>query len=265
MLIDAHAHLNLYDDALVEAIEEIAANRIFTISNSTDISSYKRNLRIASECKLVLPAFGIHPANAPEFVTKLGKLKRYMDECPIFGEIGLDCFYVGDVSLYPAQREVFEFFLEEAAGHDKIVTIHSKGAENDVLHLLRRHGIKHAIIHSYSGPLAVIRSLSSYGYYFSIGIDVLKSRHVQEIARELPIGQILTETDNPAYYESLEGTIGMPRLINDVVAMLASLKETTVEQMMLTIQSNFVQLIRNAPVLKESFLKVCDELSDEAS
>lgn len=265
MLIDAHAHLNLYDESLHDAIEQMTSNRIFTISNSTDIASYKRNLMIASKCRLVLAAFGIHPANAPEFVSRLADLKPHMKKSPIFGEIGLDSFYVGDVSQYPAQREVFEYFLEEAAKQNKIVTIHSKGAENDVLHLLQRHSIEHAIIHSYSGPVAVMRSLSSYGYYFSIGVDVLKSRHVQELARELPIGQILSETDNPAYYELTEGEVGMPRLINDVVGMLASLRETTVEQMMLTIQSNFVQLIRSAPTLKKSFIEVCDELSVESS
>lgn len=51
MLIDAHAHLDGYDDlgpaALDAALEEIAQHRIFTISNSMDLTSYGRNLEIA--------------------------------------------------------------------------------------------------------------------------------------------------------------------------------------------------------------------------
>lgn len=263
MLIDAHAHLDRYDETLDEAIEQISANRIFTISNSMDIPSYERNIEIAEKCRLVLPAFGIHPWNAPQYAHRLNDLKAYMERSAMFGEIGLDHFFVGDVSAYPAQREVFCFFLRAAAKHNKIVNIHTNGAEADVLHLLQQYEVKHVIVHWYTGPIDVLQSMLSMGVYFSIGVDILKSPHVQAIARELPMGQILTETDNPGGYESLEGNEGMPRLIADVVAKLAELKETTVEQIMLSVQSNFVQLIRNAPSLKESFLKVCDELSAE--
>ncbi|MBU1319846.1 MAG: TatD family hydrolase [candidate division Zixibacteria bacterium] len=263
MLIDAHAHLDRYDDTLDEAIEQINSNRIFTISNSMDIPSYERNLKIAQKCRLILPTFGVHPWNAPQYTHRLNDLKAYLERSAMYGEIGLDYFFVGDVSAYPAQREVFEFFLRAAAKHNKIVNIHTKGAEADVLHMLQQYKVRHVIVHWYSGPFDVLRSMLSFGVYFSIGVELLRSRHIQAIVRELPMGQILTETDNPGGYDSLEGVAGMPHLILDVVGKLAELKETTVEQIMLSVQSNFVQLIRNAPSLRDSFLRVCDELSND--
>ncbi len=66
MLIDAHAHLDHYGDELESVLMEITQHEIFTISNSMDPSSYRRNLEIAEKCRLVLPTFGIHPRRAPE-------------------------------------------------------------------------------------------------------------------------------------------------------------------------------------------------------
>jgi len=53
MLIDAHAHLDRYGDALEAALAEIAQHRIFTISNSLDLPSYKRNLEIAESREIL--------------------------------------------------------------------------------------------------------------------------------------------------------------------------------------------------------------------
>jgi hypothetical protein len=54
MLIDAHSHVDRYDlmdgHVLESALAEIAQHRIFTISNSMDLPSYKRNLEISEKC-----------------------------------------------------------------------------------------------------------------------------------------------------------------------------------------------------------------------
>jgi len=80
MWIDAHSHVDRYDlideDALKSALAEIAQHRIFTISNSMDLPSYKRNLEISEKCDLVLPVFGVHPWNAPEYLDHLHDLSQ---------------------------------------------------------------------------------------------------------------------------------------------------------------------------------------------
>ena len=59
MLIDAHAHLDLYsEESLERALQEISHIPVFTISNSVDLPSYQRNLEIAERCAWVLPTFG---------------------------------------------------------------------------------------------------------------------------------------------------------------------------------------------------------------
>jgi TatD DNase family protein len=252
MLIDAHAHLDRYGDELAAALEEISRHRIFTVGSSMDLESYGRNLEIGGMCKFVLPTFGVHPWNAPEYAGSLGSLSKATRESPILNEIGLDHHFVTDVSQYPAQREVLEFFLAAARDQEKIVVLHTKGAENEVLELLDQYDIQRAIVHWYSGPLDVFSDLVTRGVYFTIGVEVLYSEHIQAIARELPSDLLLTETDNPGGPRSLTGALGMPQLILDVVQALAELKATTNQAIVQTVQDNFVRLIADDPWLSQT-------------
>jgi TatD DNase family protein len=251
MLIDAHAHLDRYGDELASALEEITRHRIFTVSSSMDLASYRHNQEIGGMCEFVLPTLGVHPWNASECAGSMNDLSKAIHESPILGEIGLDHHFVKDVSQYLAQREVFEFFLATARDQEKIVVLHTKGAESEILALLDQYGIQRAIVHWYSGPLDVFRELVARRAYFTIGVEVLYSEHIQTIARELPSTLLLTETDNPGGPRSLTGAQGMPRLILDVVRALAELRATTTKAIVQTVQNNFARLIADDPWLSQ--------------
>ena len=253
MLIDAHSHVDRYDlvdeRALDAALAEIAQHRILTISNSMDLASYKRNLEISETCDLVLPAFGVHPWNAPENVDRLQDLDEAIEHSPMIGEIGLDNYFVEDDSAYPDQRRVLEYLLGAAKEQGKIVILHTKGAEKEVLGLLDRYHTLRAIVHWYSGPLDIFREMIARGVYFTVGIEVLHSEHIRAIAREIPAGRLLTETDNPGGPKAFIGGPGMPVLVKDVVRGIAAARETTAEAIAQTVQANLIALIRDDPWL----------------
>lgn len=210
MLVDAHIHLDHYsDEQLGQVLAEIETHQILTLSNSMDVPSYRRNQAIASRCELIIPSFGIHPWRAAGYVDKLEELRPFLAENRLLGEIGLDYHWVEDATTYPAQRQVFEFFLDAARAQNKVVNLHTKGAEGDVLALLDRYKIQRAIIHWYSGPLDVFQELVARGYTFTIGVEILHSDLIQTLARELPLTQLLTETDNPGGLEWLTGGAGL--------------------------------------------------------
>ena len=75
MLLDAHAHLDFYQDTLDPALDQINANRIFTISTAMDLPSYRRNLEITQRSEFVLSCLGVHPRNA------LGNSRCYSSAC----------------------------------------------------------------------------------------------------------------------------------------------------------------------------------------
>jgi TatD DNase family protein len=266
MLVDAHSHVDRYDlvgkGVLASALEEITRHRIFTISNSMDLPSYRRNVAIGEMCDLVLPIFGVHPWNAPQYAHRLEKLSEAIEQSPMIGEIGLDYYFVKDASEYPEQRRIFEFFLAAAREQEKIVNLHTKGAEEEVLELLDRYDIPRAIVHWYSGPLDIFRELATRGVYFTIGVEVLYSEHIRAIAQEVPLGQLLTETDNPGGPKEFIGRPGMPILVREVVQGIAEVRETSVEAIVQTVHTNLSQLIRDVPKLVDTCGRVLEEQHD---
>ena len=253
MLIDAHSHVDRYslvdEHALPSALAEIAQHGIFTISNSMDLESYRRNLEISEQCDMVLPVFGVHPWNAAEYVDRLADLTGAIESSPMIGEVGLDHYFVKDAATYPGQRKVLEYFLSAAREQNKIVSLHTKGAEREVLEVLDRYNVQRAIVHWYSGPMDIFKELVARGAYFTVGIEVLYSEHVQAIAQEIPLGRLLTETDNPGGPAGFIGRPGTPVLVKDVVRGIAGARKTTAEAIIQAVQANLTELIGDDPGL----------------
>jgi TatD DNase family protein len=247
-LVDAHAHLDGYDAlgpaALDAALEEIDRHGILTISNSMDLPSYRRNLEIAARCPWILPVFGIHPWNAHQYADRRDSLREAMARSPIFGEIGLDHYFVKDESRYSAQRDIFEHFLAAARDQGKIVIVHAKGAEREVLEVLDRHAPLRVVIHWYSGPLGVFREMVERGFFFTVGGEVMCRPKIRTIAREVPADRLLTETDNPGGPESYLGRPGTPAFLIDIVRSLAEVRKMPAEELILSVRSNLVNLFQ---------------------
>ena len=254
MLIDTHSHLDRYLSCkrfgknIEPILQQIEEYRILTISNSMDLTSYKTNCRIARNSKYVIPAFGIHPWNAHKYLDKIELIEKLIGRTEIIGEIGLDYFYVKDKSKYPAQRKVLNLFLSKAK--NKILSIHTKGAEKDVLDLLREYESERVIVHWFSGSLDVLDEMIEERCYFSIVPEIKFSDHMQKIVKKIPMAQILTETDNPGGPESYMGKKGMPILIRDVIEDIAKVKGKSYEQVERAIQNNFVRLMKHLPRLR---------------
>ncbi|MFZ0796532.1 MAG: TatD family hydrolase [Terriglobales bacterium] len=243
MYIDAHAHLDKYDLQLPQVIEEIEQHEIFTISVSMDPEGYAKSKEIDERTAWVLSTFGVHPWNAPTFHSQLETLQPLIDASPMVGEIGLDYHFIAEPENHALQRDVFLFFVKQGISQKKILNIHSKGAEADVDRILGELGANRAIIHWYSGRIQQLHSLAEKGVYFTVGVEVLFSAAIQEIAKSVPSSLLLTETDNPGGYGWLTGTPGMPSIIISVVQKLAELRGWSAEETKAIVLQNFLQLV----------------------
>jgi TatD DNase family protein len=250
MLMDLHVHLDKYEADLKQALQEIRNHDVFTIAVAMDVPSYRRCLEIGDGCDLVLPTFGIHPRRAPDYVDRLGDLSPLIEQSPAIGEIGLDFHWVKDSSQYPAQLKVLEYFLAAAREQNKMVNLHTKGAERKILDLLEHYQIQRAIVHWYSGPMDILRALVQFGAYFTVGVEVSYSETIRAIAREIPDHRLLTETDNPGGLKWLKGALGMPKDIEGVVDAIADVRKSSSEMVARMVHANFLQLIENDPWLK---------------
>lgn len=252
MLIDAHVHLDKYGDLLDEALQEIESERIFTVATAMDLPSYQELQQIARRSTLILPTFGVHPRRASKYADRLHEISQYIEESPAIGEIGLDFHWVKDTSEYPAQLKVLQYFFAAAREQKKMVNLHTKGGERQILDSLERYDVTRAIIHWYSGSLDILGALVQFGAYFTVGVEVLYSETIQDIARDIPDHLLLTETDNPGGMKWLKGVIGMPVDIQKVVDQLALLRNSNAESISRTVHRNFLRLIKDDPWLRET-------------
>jgi len=203
-----------------------------------DIPSYAKNLAISKQCNWVLPIFGIHPWNASEYVDRLDSLDPLITQSPMIGEIGLDFFFMEDEAEYPKQVTVFEYFLSIAEDQNKVVHLHTKGAEEAVYEPLESYSLPRILIHCYSGPIHSLKKFVDLGVYFTIGIEVKFSDHIKSIAELIPLNRILTETDNPGGPRSYLGAPGMPLLLIDVIKSLDQVRGIGEEEIIRRVQSN---------------------------
>ncbi len=243
MLIDAHAHIDKYGAELDTALGEIAERRILTWAVAMDVPSYRRTLEIAEQCAWVRPTFGIHPNRAHEYAHDLKALAPWIEKSPALGEIGLDFHWVKEAAHYPAQKKVLEYFLAAACEQNKVVNLHTKGAEREILDLLERYAVRRALVHWYSGPEDILRALIDYGAYFTFGVELLTSDKIRALARAVPLDRIITESDNPGGLKWLTGEVGMPQVLTRVVDELGKVKEMKPEEIERTVQGNFRKLM----------------------
>ena len=251
VLVDAHAHIDEYPDTWLGAVlHQLEQERIVTVSVAMAPQAYERALLIQERSDYVVATLGVHPWNAPYYVTRLDELEDALEGSPMFGEVGLDFRHVQDCSQYDAQERVLEFFLSAAKEQGKIVNLHSWGAEPEVAELLERYDTERAIIHWYSGPPEPLRRMVERGYYFTFGCELLASEQIQAIARDVPVGQLLTETDNPGGPQWVYGEPAMPDLVKTVLQALAIVHGMDTAEMAEQVRLNMLRLVGKDDRLK---------------
>jgi TatD DNase family protein len=243
MLIDAHTHLDHYEECLDSALEEIERHRILSVSTAMGIPGYKKTQDIGRKCVYVIPCFGIHPWNAHEYADRLDELAPYIQESPLLGEIGLDFHFVKETARYPRQEKVLRYFLRSAQDQKKSVNLHTKGAEREILALLEEFRIPPFILHWYSGPLELVEGYLEAGAFFTVGVAVLNSPHIARIVQRIPKERLLTETDNPGALQWQSRMTGMSAVLIRVVHKLAEIRQSSCEELIHQVGMNFLNLI----------------------
>lgn len=193
--VDAHCHLGRLDDPILElrAAEEAGVVTLVV----TESPSEFRRLKVAlGRRALVRLAIGAHPLIASDLDHgDLELFERHVDETDYIGEVGLDFSREGKPTA-TRQVEVFEHVLALPATRQKLLSVHSRGAERETIDRLM-HAQATAILHWYSGPLREIDRALDGGLYFSVNAAMLKSERGRRIIAAIPREHVLTETDAP--------------------------------------------------------------------
>lgn len=195
MMIDTHCHFDMMPnpEAYIRQKEEIGD---IMIGMTNLPSHFQMGLPHIKHFKHIRLALGFHPLLAAANKKELPLFNQLVDQTSYIGEIGLDFSKEGYMTKIE-QLDVLENILALISNKKKIVSVHSRRAEKELLKLLSNYDIKNVIFHWYSGPSSLIPSIIERGYYFSVNEAMCLSPNGQTIIKKIPHDRILTETDAP--------------------------------------------------------------------
>jgi TatD DNase family protein len=249
--VDVHIHLS--DDEYVPYIEEIiaeaeGANVVALVSNSMDLKTSLRNLELAGKYpRLVTAALGIHPWTVQaltdqelETTSELIRTNGQNNAVVAVGEVGLDSKYM---QIWEEQLKVFDSMLHLAEDLDLPVIIHSRGTTALIVDMLPSYRVKKVLLHWFSNPISSLSKAVDNGYYISEGPPTVYSNGIRDVVREVPLANLLTETDGPVHFfkPPFRGKRTTPAFIPQVVNTVAEIKDMNSEDVAEQIINNFQQ------------------------
>lgn len=212
-ILDTHCHVGQYASPL-EIIQEAEASRVGIVAMTESPDEHRRLRTRLGGRQDVEVALGLHPLRASTFTqTDLARFFRLLPSARWLGEVGLDFSRAG-ISSKRQQLKVFDIVLSEAQPGHHPMSVHSRGAESEVVRLLSQSGLP-AILHWYTGPIGLIDDALAAGLYFSFNAAMTRSKRFPSLVRALPIERVLLETDGP-YAKAFQGP-ARPAGLSDVV------------------------------------------------
>lgn len=238
-MLDAHCHIDLYKNP--KAILDICEDKGITVFSMTNLPShFEMGLPFFHSKKHVRMALGMHPLYANLHENEFFIFEKNLTKTSYIGEIGLDFSREG-IATKNIQLESLERILKLVSNKKKILSLHSRKAEKEILDLLLKYKIQNAIFHWYTGGLNIIKDITNAGYYFSINPAMIKSKSGQKIISKIPRENVLTETDGP--FIEIEHKPLNPGEVDDVMFFLSKVWNLTFDEVQQTIMINFKRLI----------------------
>ncbi len=194
--IDLHCHVDLYPDpsALVRQIEQ---QRIYTIAVTNTPSVFARLCEIVGDARYIRPALGLHPELAATRHRELPQFAMLLPRTRYVGEVGLD-YQTRVESERATQRRVLAAMIVQCdAVGGKVVTVHSRGAADDVVDAFGAQFRGTYILHWYSGGVRALRRAVANGAYISVNPAMMRSDRGRAMIAEVPRDRVMTETDGP--------------------------------------------------------------------
>lgn len=238
-MLDSHCHLDRYFDPQGVAVEA-ARKGVFTIAVTNLPSHFRTGMPHVRRLPHVRLALGLHPLAAADHEREISDFEAFFTATPFIGEVGLDYSKKGLASKQ-RQMESFRVVAQLLSSSPKVVSLHSRGAEEDVLEVLDDFGIKHAIFHWYSGSLKTLDNVVGAGHLLSINPAMTRSGKGRKIIARIPKTQVLSETDGP--HVQVAGAPAKPWNVALVEEYLGQVWESPVDRTRTQLWSNFGDLL----------------------
>ena len=237
-MIDTHCHIDFeeYDSDRLEVINRAKNCLDAVIVSGIGYESNKGVLELSQNYKnFIYPSFGYHPVSSQnstheELMKTHEQIIENISNITAIGEVGMDYFYVKDKALREKQKEIFLTFIELSNEYKIPLLMHVRDCEKKALNIvLEYNDIPYVIFHCYSGSgKTAKRIIENDNYFMSFSTMLCYSSKHQELIKEIPLNNILTETDSP-YLAMTKEERNEPSNIVNAVKKIAEIQNEDIQ------------------------------------
>ncbi len=252
--IETHAHIydkqfakeqgEIIDRALEEGIEKIYMPNI-------DVDSIDGMLELElSYPSVCVPMMGLHPGAVDKhFEKQLYLVEDWLQKRNFVavGEIGIDLYW--DKTFKEQQIEAFSLQIEWAKKLKIPIVIHCRDAFEETITIVESMKDKHlrGVFHCFSGTVEDAKRIADLNFNIGIGgVVTFKNGGLAELMPELPLEQMVLETDSPYLApKPFRGKRNEPSYLKLIAEKIADLKNISVEEVASITTKNAMEVFQS--------------------
>lgn len=234
-VLDSHAHLDLMDVDVEEALAAAASVGIGTVVQvGVDLPSSRWSVEVAAQHEQVHAAVALHPneagrgAGTDEALREVERLAG-LPQVVAVGETGLDHFRTETAEGHRLQELSFRAHIAIAKRTGRTLVIHDRDAHDEVLRVLLDEGAPDRVVfHCFSGDAAMARTCAEHGFWMSFAgpVTFKPNDELRAAAAAAPAELLLVETDAPFLTPApFRGRPNAPYLVPLTVRALAAVQD----------------------------------------
>jgi TatD DNase family protein len=237
--------------------EDLAVNEIINNAKQNDIvhmlcvaidlEGSPDIIDLAKQYPMISASVGVHPNTELQNEVTVDDILTLASDVEVvaIGETGLDYFRSeGDLEW---QRDRFRTHINAAKEINKPLIIHTRNAKEDVIRVLKEEGADKVggVMHCFVEDWETAQAAMDLNFLISFsGIVTFKNaKDLHEVAKQVPLEQMLVETDSP-YLAPMpfRGRTNQPAYVRHVAEFIASLKGIELDLLAQKTTSNYQSL-----------------------
>ena len=241
MFIDVHSHLDLCKN-IPSIIENCKEKNVKIVTYGVDKKSNRKTLELKEKYSEIGIALGVYPIDglkmkSEEVFEEVQFILDNKDKICAIGEVGLDLHHSGEETFHE-QKKVFEQFIMLAENLDLPIVVHSRKAEEETIEFLEEMDAKKVVMHCFGGGMKLVDRIVKNGWSLSIPANIKHSEHFQKIVEQVPMENLLCETDSPYLDPDKKYPNDSSKVIESYKKM-GEIKEMSLEEVEKIVEGNF--------------------------
>ena len=247
-VLDSHAHLDLMDADLDEALDAARSVGIdVVVQVGVDLPSSRWSAEVAGRYDDVHAAVALHPNEAAQGAATDEALREVeqlasLPQVKAVGETGLDHFRTPGADGRRLQEQSFRAHIAIAKRTGTALVIHDRDAHDDVVRVLLEEGAPDRVVfHCFSGGPDLARTCAEHGWFMSFAgpVTFKANDDLREAVRTAPTELLLVETDAPFLTPMpYRGRPNAPYLVPLTVRSMAATKGLDVDELCAALAAN---------------------------